>query len=457
MDTRVYWIWLQQRLGIGSPKVGPLLEHCEHPRRLYEADEATLRSWGVPPLLTHLLSDKSLDEAQRVLEQTTRLDCWTLTPDDMSYPKQLLQLPGFPLVLYGRGDLPQLDDLPAIAIVGTRTPSPYGSRVGYALAAGLAAGGMAIVSGGAVGIDAIAMQAAVDYEGLCIGFQACGMDIDYPSENRKLREELVERGGVLMTEFPLGTRPHPHNFRPRNRLMSGVSCGTLVVEAGNRSGSLITAHWAVEQGRDVFAVPGEVNSPVSAGCHRLLKEGAHLACRCRDILQPYVERYGDRLSPDDADTVEAYWLKHPERRRDQLSHAHSASSFRQGPKAASAARTRGVAERVRNTAGRPPDTAARPGVSRTRPVRETAAPLRQEPALPHPSAAQEPPRERPACPDDVSPLARRVLEKLAFSPQPVDEIAALLGERPAAVLAALTELEMQGCARCHAGGQYSLR
>lgn len=441
MDTRVYWIWLQERLGIGSPKVGPLLEHCEHPRRLYEADESALRSWGVPPLLTHLLSDKSLDHAQWVLEQTTRLDCWTLTPDDMSYPKQLLQLPGFPLVLYGRGDLPQLDDLPAIAMVGTRTPSPYGSRVGYALAAGLAAGGMAIVSGGAVGIDAIAMRAAIDYGALCVGFQACGMDIDYPSENRELREELVERGGVLITEFPLGARPQPQNFRPRNRLMSGVSCGTLVVEAGSRSGSLITAHWAAEQGRDVFAVPGEVNSPVSAGCHRLLKEGAHLACRCRDILQSYTERYGDRLSLDTADQVEAYWLKHTDRRR------------RGTP-----AMTRPAASPPRrDPAGNPktpvrPDAASRPGVTHTRPIRPTA-PLAQSPA----PEARLPDPPRPACPDSVSPLAHRVFEALTFSPQPVDEVAALVHERPAAVLAALTELEMQGCARCHAGQQYSLR
>ncbi len=437
MDTRVYWIWLQERLGIGSPKAGPLLEHCEHPRRLYEADEPTLRSFGVPPVLAHLLSAKSLDHAQTILEQTTKLDCWTLTPDDASYPKQLLQLPGFPLVLYGRGDLPPMEDIPAIAVVGTRHPSPYGRRTGYAITAGLAAGGMAIVSGGAVGIDAIAMRAAIDYGALCIGFQACGMDIDYPAENRELREELVERGGVLMTEFPLGFRVQPQNFRPRNRLMSGMACGTLVVEAGSRSGSLITAHWAAEQGRDVFAVPGEVRSPVSAGCHRLLKEGAHLACRSEDILQLYTSRYGDRLSLDDAHQVETYWSNHPNRQRPD-------TPARKEPVTPSPKRN---AAKPAGNAEPAPVPAGRPGITHTRPVREA------------PAAAVEPapPRERPGCPEGVSPLAKKVFEKLTFSPQPVDEVAAMVAAQPAMVLAALTELEMQGCARSYPGQQYSLR
>jgi DNA processing protein len=186
-------------------------------------------------------------------------------------------------VLYVRGSLAPEDDW-SLAVVGTRRPTYYGREVTEEIVGDLARNRITIVSGLAKGIDATAHRAALDSGGRTIAIFGCGLDVVYPSDHVKLAREIMERG-ALVSEFPLGTRPKAENFPRRNRIMSGMSLGVLVVEAGETSGALITARWALEQNREVFAVPGSVLSPASRGTNRLIQEGAKLVRECNDILE----------------------------------------------------------------------------------------------------------------------------------------------------------------------------
>lgn len=205
--------------------------------------------------------------------------------DHPDYPERLKNIDDPPRYFYMKGCIsPQ--DFKAIAIVGTRRPTIYGKRVAEMLAAELSSAGFTIVSGLARGIDSFAHRAALRGGGRSIGVLGCGIDIVYPRENGTLMADIVESGAII-SEFPLGTKPDKRNFPQRNRVISGISLGTVVVEAAGRSGSLITARFALEQGREVFAVPGNINSPVSIGTNNLIKEGAKLVASTGDILEEF--------------------------------------------------------------------------------------------------------------------------------------------------------------------------
>ncbi|MCJ8010591.1 DNA-processing protein DprA [Paenibacillus sp. KQZ6P-2] len=209
----------------------------------------------------------------------------TLTLLDSSYPAMLRESPDPPLVLYAKGNT-GLFNQPAIAMVGTRIPTAYGKKMGGELAQGLCSGGLTIVSGLARGIDSICHEAALSCEGGTIAVMATGMDVIYPPENRALYVRMVKEG-LIITEYPSGTKAHPGLFPQRNRIIAGLSLGTLVVEADERSGSLITADAALDAGRDVFAVPGPVTSPKSRGALNLIRQGAKMVCAAADILEEY--------------------------------------------------------------------------------------------------------------------------------------------------------------------------
>ncbi|HIE09258.1 MAG TPA: DNA-protecting protein DprA, partial [Armatimonadetes bacterium] len=202
--------------------------------------------------------------------------------DRERYPRLLLEIPDPPLCLFVKGDL--RPDEPCVAVVGTRRASNYGRLMAERIARELASQGVCVVSGLARGIDASAHRGALEAGGRTIAVLGTGLDVAYPPENRDLQEEIA-RKGALLTELPLGTMPHPWNFPLRNRIISGLSYGVVVVEAPEDSGALITAATAAEQGREVFAVPGEVMSGKSKGCHRLIKEGAKLVEDASDIVE----------------------------------------------------------------------------------------------------------------------------------------------------------------------------
>lgn len=217
------------------------------------------------------------------MERLRRLGVSAITLEDEGYPSSLRTVADPPPVLYVQGELVPEDEL-SVALVGTRRPTVYGRQAAELFARGLAENGVTVVSGLARGVDTFAHRAALEGGGRTLAVLGSGLDIIYPGENRKLASEIAERGAVI-SEFPLGTKPDGANFPRRNRIISGLSVATLVVEAGETSGALITAEFALEQGRDVLAVPGNIFSPASKGPNRLISDGARPICQLADLLE----------------------------------------------------------------------------------------------------------------------------------------------------------------------------
>ena len=265
-------------------RISQLKEHFSSLQDAWKAPEGKLKQAGldsrsIDALL--LLRPKISLDAE--IEKLERYKVKVLACDDPSYPPRLKQIYDYPPVLYVRGNLLSRDE-PCLAVVGTRRPTIYGRQVTEEIVTDLARSRITIVSGLARGIDSIAHRATLDAGGRTVAVFASGLDIVYPAENVKLAQAIMENG-ALLSEYPLGIRPKAENFPLRNRIMSGLSLGVLVVEAGERSGALITAHQAVEQNREVFAVPGSILSPSSKGTNRLIQEGAKLVHDFVDILE----------------------------------------------------------------------------------------------------------------------------------------------------------------------------
>jgi DNA processing protein len=283
-DELKYWVGFSGIPGIGRVRIFQLKEYFGSLQNAWKAPEGRLKQAGldsrsIDALLT-LRPRISLDAEIEKLEQYR---VKALVCDDPLYPSRLKEIYDYPPVLYVRGNLPAEDE-PCLAVVGTRRPTIYGRQVTEEIVADLARSKITIVSGLARGIDSVAHRAALDAGGKTVAVFASGLDIVYPGENAKLAQAIMEHG-ALVSEYPLGVKPRAENFPLRNRIMSGLSLGVLVVEAGERSGALITAHQAVEQNREVFAIPGSILSPASQGTNRLIQEGAKLVRNYTDILQ----------------------------------------------------------------------------------------------------------------------------------------------------------------------------
>jgi DNA processing protein len=265
-------------------KVRALLDHFGQLGTAWHADAAELRRAGLDRrALNNLLKLRNQLDLDAELERLFQQNVTVLTWNDPDYPSHLLQIPDPPPVLYMRGQLTP-DDEWALGVVGTRRASAYGKMVTERLVTDLAVNHVTIVSGLARGIDGEAHRAALKVGGRTIAVLGCGLDLIYPPEHRGLAQEILENGAIL-SEYPLGTRPEASNFPPRNRIISGLSLGVLVVEAGSRSGALITADYAADQGRDVFAVPGNLFARSSVGTNRLIQDGAKLVTGAEDILE----------------------------------------------------------------------------------------------------------------------------------------------------------------------------
>ena len=280
-----YWLALRNLEGIGNFAGRRLVEHFGDPRAVFEAGRsawATVEGVG-PVTVQRLAQGPDLKAAQRersrILDRGARIVPLT----DPLYPEALRNLHDAPLVLTVCGTLEE-HDRNAVAIVGSRNASAYGIKMATYLARELARAGLTVVSGLAHGIDSAAHRGALTAGGRTVAVLGCGIDQDYPPRNRETRKSITE-SGALITEFPLGMKPLKGNFPKRNRLISGLCLGVIIVEAGMQSGSLITARLALEQGREVFAVPGKADSPQSRGCHWLLKQGAKLVDSPGDVLE----------------------------------------------------------------------------------------------------------------------------------------------------------------------------
>ncbi len=284
METLRYWIGFNLVRGIGPIRLRALLDAFGDIRAAWEAPRSALEDLGLDRrALRSFLKVRRQVDLDLVVKKIAAKGAHVLTWDHDAYPALLKQLPDSPPVLYVRGELTPADEW-AVAVVGTRKATTYGKEVARRLAGALARNGVTVVSGLARGVDGVSHRAALDAGGRTIAVLGCGVDRIYPSEHRKLAAAIVAQGAIV-SDYPLGTPPESKNFPPRNRIISGLSRGVVVVEAGQRSGALITADFAADQGREVFAVPGNILSPASAGCNRLLRDGAHVVTEARDVLE----------------------------------------------------------------------------------------------------------------------------------------------------------------------------
>ncbi len=296
MASLKYWVWLSECEGLTLRSKLVLLEHFGSPEDVYFADAAEyLLIEGLGKQQAQLLADKSTARADEILGTCREKGIRIITMQDAEYPARLHNIYEPPCLLYVRGNLPLFDEEAAIAMVGTRKATPYGIETAEKLGFELASQGALIVSGGADGIDSAAHCGALRAGGTTVAVLAGGVDVVYPAKNEYLFRDIAAIG-ALISEYPPGTRPDGWRFPIRNRILSGLCLGTIVVEAPEwRSGALITAEIALEQGRDLFAVPGPIDAPMSRGCNRLISENAFVAMDSESVLREYRAMFPDKL------------------------------------------------------------------------------------------------------------------------------------------------------------------
>lgn len=393
----IYWIWFS-RLGISIRQKMTLLSYFHDPEEIYHA--------RVLPEGTPELPDKDLRAAEKILDDCAEKGIGIAVLTDSNYPAKLRNIPDPPLVLYYKGVLPDWDRFPAVGIVGTRKASAYGltaaKRFGYQIAM---CGGL-VVSGGAYGIDSVAMQGALEAGKKTVGVLGCGVDVVYPKSNGRLFDDVIENG-CLISEYPPGTRPNPWQFPERNRIISGIAGGVLVVEAPSKSGALITARDALEQGRDVYVVPGNIDVESCAGSNSLLQDGAMAVFSGWDVVKQYEAQYPGR--------VEKY-VSSPTLAREQ--------AFAQVAQ-----------DKILPTAA----GASQPAYDKKSIDKGEKSPY---------SVLNE---KQPA----LQPEEQTVVAALSAEPRPVDEVIAQCGMPAGKVLTILTRLSLKGVVKNHPGKRVS--
>ena len=282
-DDELHWLALRMVAGLGTRKAGQLIGIFRTPQAIFRSSRSELHAAGVPASIAQsITSGCAFEDAVSQQQKMTAAGIALVPIADSRYPPRLKEIFDPPPVLFAHGRVELLQNL-MIGVVGTRRPTPYGIVVAQRLAKDLAIAGLTIASGMARGIDTAAHKATIEAAGETVAVFGCGVDEIYPAENRKLASEIAEKG-LLVSEFPMGTPAYPQNFPVRNRIIAGMSAGVLVVEGGEYSGSAITAKLAVDQGREVFAVPGNITSKMSWGPNLLIKQGAKLVQEWNDVV-----------------------------------------------------------------------------------------------------------------------------------------------------------------------------
>lgn len=417
MSNLKYWIWLSERKGMSIRVRKEVTDFFGSPEAAYFADDGAYR------MLNHLteegrrsLRDKSMDGVDQILEDCGRLGLHIMTMQDAIYPERLRVIAQPPLVLYWKGRDLALDEQVVVAMVGTRKATPYGQQVAEMLAKDLTRAGALVASGIALGIDEASLVGAISVGGPVVSVLGNGHDVIYPKEHRQLYED-VARCGLLLSEYPPGTRPYGYNFPDRNRILSGISVGVVVVESPQKGGSLITANSAVEQNRDVFAVPGRVTDWNSAGTNDLILQGAKITLNAENILSEFRTRFPNRLRPAADDWPD-----------------YGGRSQRSGP---------------------PREDARVPRPSRA------PAPKEPEPAPPAEpeKTAEEPPvlLDWSACKDKLTDDQRDILLALKEGELVVDELVERTGLPARRILASLTILQVEGMVAELSGKRFQAR
>ncbi|MCL2079378.1 MAG: DNA-processing protein DprA [Oscillospiraceae bacterium] len=294
-----YFIWLSSRSGIGNMRAKLLLDYFGSPKAVYDSTESELRGiYGLDNNLILRLIDKDLKPVEKIFKLCDKTGCMVLSMPDAQYPERLRNIYDPPLVLYVKGTLPAIDEFPTVGIVGTRNCTQYGLSQAEKAGLILSQNNIIVVTGLAKGVDAAASIGAVKGNTPSIAVVGTGLDTVYPAENKPLFNEILKNGAVI-SEYPPGTKGDPFHFPLRNRIISGISVGVAVIEAPLKSGALITAQRAVEQGRDVFVLPGNVDSPACMGSNKLLRVGAIPFLTAFDIIDEYKDLFGCVKKPID--------------------------------------------------------------------------------------------------------------------------------------------------------------
>ena len=295
-DTKKYWVWLQSCIGYGSPKINTVLRFYPSIVDFYYGGEMEWRLCGCftkkefENLCTH-----TLEQAEKVIDKCNALGYTILTPDMSTYPQLLKEIYDPPAVLYVDGQLPDVDNTLSIAMVGTRNATTSGKKLSYSIAFDLANSGVNVISGGALGIDSSAHSGALMAGGKTVCVLGCGINSNYLMSNASMRAQIAKTGAVV-SEYPPDYQATKYTFPKRNRIISALSQGVLVVEAGEKSGALITASTALEQNKDIFAIPGDVTNAVAFGTNKLIKQGAKPITTAGDIIEEYTNKYSLILS-----------------------------------------------------------------------------------------------------------------------------------------------------------------
>lgn len=402
-----YWIWMQSSLGAGA-RTDEILAYFETPENLYNAGS---KEWRLSGLFTQkkieALKSTTPSETGKILNECHRKGYNIITPDNALFPDRLKKLSNMPLVIYGIGDCSVLNDTLSIGVVGTRLASTYGIETAQKISYILADSGATIVSGGALGIDSEAHAGAMLAKGRTLAFLGCGLSFDYLKENAPIRRAIT-RYGAVVTEYPPFTPASRSTFPIRNRLVSGVSLGVLVIEAGVKSGSLITANCAMEQGKEVFAIPGDIVRSSFDGTNHLIKHGAKPVFSAEDILFEYEPLYGDLFDMSKA-RVPISEVKYVEYRKKKSENTKSAES----PE---------ISESEKTTISE----------------RKTKIP------------------ERKTLPDYISNEAKCVYAVLSENETHIDDIVRKTNLKMNTVLSSLTELELSGFAELVSGKKYKI-
>ena len=293
-DEALFSVWLSLCAGIANSEYVSLLEQFGSAYAIFRAEESEIDALDVSDSFKGRLSNKSLDEAYGILEFCQKNGVGILCYTDSAYPSVLRAIKAPPCVLYYKGKLPDFEKQLFISMVGTRSMSEYGKEMAYRIAYELASTGVVIVSGMALGVDAACAVGALSARGCTVAVLGCGIDVPYPRQHDRLMNAIAERG-LVITEFPPSTPPRGYHFPLRNRIISGLGAGTVVVEADLGSGALITAREAIAQGKDIYAVPGNVGDPNTSGTNQLIRDGAAVVLGARDVLQNYAFLYRDSV------------------------------------------------------------------------------------------------------------------------------------------------------------------
>ncbi len=434
-DKKLYWLWLQKSLGFGA-KIRDLISYYGDAKNFYEAGEASWRSSGffgpdhfeISPSKIEKCKRTLLKDGEIILRQCEENGIEVITPDSPYYPFNLKLIADYPAVLFVRGDLSCLNESLSVAVIGTRHPSQYGITSAEILSRDLAKKGALIVSGGALGIDSIAHKSALFEGAKTVLVLGCGHLAKYLSENEPLRIEVSEHGAVI-SEYPPMTQSYPSLFPMRNRIISGLSKGVLIVEAGEKSGTLNTARHAKEQGRDIFAVPGDITSMAYAGSNKLIREGAKAVFSANDIIDYYI------FSLEAIKEIETAEKTEPSNPFDGIDRFPYGEPKKKKTKAKSKAK---ITEKKKEKA----NTEEKPGLEKAEKIIEKEEKTTEEKIFSNFIA------------ESVSEDANLVYNYMSGEENTLDEIARDCALTARKVLIALTELEMKGVIVSCGAGRY---